>query len=300
MHLGYVGLGKMGQAMVMRLLEKGHSVTVFDVDKKAVQKMARKKGVTVAKSLKELAEDLKAPRTIWIMVPYENVQGIISQLSPNLKARDTIIDGGNSFYQDSISRARKLSKRKINFLDVGVGGGPESTRKGACLMVGGPKSQYKRYAKLFADLSCKGGYGHVGESGAGHFVKMVHNGIEYGMMQAMAEGFAVMKAATYYSIDLKQVAGIYKNGSVIESHLMGCLENAYEEFGNDLTKVSGRADETGGGRWTVKEAHKLGVFDRVIHTALNARKKSQTRPSYEAQIIMALRSQFGGFDVKKK
>jgi 6-phosphogluconate dehydrogenase len=209
-----------------------------------------------------------------------------------------VIDGGNSPYKESIQRVRALEQRGINFLDAGVSGGPAGARNGACIMVGGRKEIFQKHEKLFQDLSVEKGYDYMGKAGAGHFVKMVHNGIEYGMMQALAEGFAVMKASPF-DLDLTGVSELYNHKSVIESRLVGWLKNAYEQHGKDLREISGTVAQSGEGMWTVEAAKEFGVPVPIIKGALDFRLGSQSNPSYTGKIVSALRNQFGGHEVKE-
>jgi 6-phosphogluconate dehydrogenase len=298
MKLGYIGLGKMGYNMVERLLEKGHEVVAFNRNQDAVAKIA-KEGAEPAVSLQSLVRSLPAPRLVWIMVPYQAVDVVLNELAPLLGKGDTVIDGGNSPYKESIRRSRELGSRGIDFLDAGVSGGPGGARTGACIMVGGKRDVYQRFEKLFQDLSADKGYGYMGSSGAGHFVKMVHNGIEYGMMQALAEGFSIMKKSAF-DLDLAAIADLYNHRSVIESRLAEWLKKAYEQYGRDLTGISGSAAQSGEGMWTVDAAHELGVPAPVIKGALDFRLESQDKPSYTGKIISALRNQFGGHEAKEK
>jgi len=298
MELGYIGLGKMGFNMVERLLEKGHRVMTFDRDGAAVKDIA-KKGAKSADSLQDLVFSISAPCLIWIMVPHQAVDAVLHDLVPRLGKGDTIIDGGNSPYKESMRRARELEAKGIDFLDAGVSGGPLGARSGACIMVGGKKEVFRKFEALFRDLSVEGGYGYMGTSGAGHFVKMVHNGIEYGMMQALAEGFAVMKQAPF-DLDLARIADLYNHKSVIESRLVGWLKNAFEQYGGDLAGISGSAAQSGEGLWTVEAAKELGIPVPVIQGSLDFRLESQRSPSYTGKLISALRNQFGGHEVKEK
>jgi 6-phosphogluconate dehydrogenase len=298
MKLGYIGLGKMGYNMVERLLEKGHEVVAFDRNRDAVASIA-KKGAKSADSPATMVRSLSVPRLIWIMVPHQAVDAVLNELAPILAQGDTIIDGGNSPYKESIRRSRELEAKGIDFLDAGVSGGPVGARTGACIMVGGRKDVYLRFEKLFQDLSADKGYGYMGTSGAGHFVKMVHNGIEYGMMQALAEGFSIMKRSTF-DLDLARIADLYNHRSVIESRLVGWLKNAYEQYGRDLHGISGSAAQSGEGMWTVDAAKELGIAVPVIKGALDFRLESQNKPTYTGKIISALRNQFGGHEVKEK
>lgn len=296
MHIHYIGLGKMGLAMVERMLHAGYAVTAFDLNQKA-REQAEKIGAQTVSELTELLQESTKPRTIWMMVPHTVVDIVIEDLLPKLKKGDLLVDGGNSPYRLSIKRAAMLKKKGIGFLDIGVSGGPHGARYGACMMIGGTKTNYAKIEDLVAALCVKDGYAHVGKSGSGHFVKMIHNGIEYGMMQAMAEGFSIMNGTKEFSLDLKQIAHVYSHGSVIESRLMDWMHDAFKEHGNALKAVSGTAIGTGEGKWTVKTAHELDIPDHVIHEAFLARKRSEKKPNYQAKIIMALRNQFGGHSI---
>ncbi len=298
MKLGYIGLGKMGYNMAERLLEKGHQLVVFNRSEDPVKRIS-KQGAQPAASLQALVTALEPPRLIWLMVPYQAVEEIINGLVPVLQKGDTVIDGGNSPYKESMRRARELEQRGIDFLDAGVSGGPAGARNGACIMVGGKKEIFKKHEKLFQDLSVEKGYGYMGKSGAGHFVKMVHNGIEYGMMQALAEGFAVMKSSSF-DLDLTAVADLYNHKSVIESRLVGWLKNAFEQYGRDLSEIAGSVAQSGEGMWTVEAAKEFGVPVPIIEGALDFRVESQSTPSYTGKIVSALRHQFGGHKVKVK
>jgi 6-phosphogluconate dehydrogenase len=296
--LGYIGLGKMGLNMVERLLEKGYAVTAYDKDAESVQKIAGQ-GATPASTLQQLVLTLEAPRLIWIMVPYQAVDSVIQELLPSLTPADTLIDGGNSPYNESMRRAEYLDKKGIYFLDAGVSGGPSGARSGACIMVGGKREVFEYHSNLFRDLSVKKGFGYMGKSGAGHFVKMVHNGIEYGMMQAVAEGFSVLKASPFH-LNLTKISDLYNHKSVIESRLTGWLRQAFEKYGEDLESISGAVSHTGEGAWTVEIARESGIPVPIIEGALNFRKQSGITPSYTGKILSALRNQFGGHEVTRK
>jgi len=233
-------------------------------------------------------------------VPHKFVDEVLDELTPLLKPGDTIIEGGNSPFRKSMQRAKKLEKKGINFLDVGVSGGPGGARNGACMMVGGKKSHYNKLKPLLKDLCVNNGYGYMGKAGAGHFVKMVHNGIEYGMMQSIAEGFDLMSRSNDFNLDLKEIARVYNRGSVIESRLIGWLVSGFKKFGASLKGVSGGASATGEGEWTSQFAHQLGVTDKVIHESVRARTRSKKKPSFQGKIIMAMRNQFGGHDPNPK
>jgi 6-phosphogluconate dehydrogenase len=297
MKLGYIGLGKMGFNMVERLLEKGHEVAVFDTDNKAVNNIA-KYGAHPSGTLKSLVMALPQPRLVWLMIPYKVVEAVIQELIPFLQEGDTVIDGGNSPYKESMRRAKELEKKGIYFLDAGVSGGPAGARNGACIMVGGKRNIFKKYEQLFRDLSADQAYGYMGKSGAGHFVKMVHNGIEYGMMQAIAEGFTVMKVSSF-DLNLKKIAEVYNHRSVIESRLIGWLKEAFEKYGEDLNKISGSVSQSGEGLWTVEAAKESGIPVPIIEGSLNFRIQSEKKPGYTGQLLSALRNQFGGHEVFK-
>lgn len=294
--IGYVGLGKMGKNMVARLLEKGWSVTVFDQDPSLVQE-AQSAGAQGAGTLREIGERLALPRIVWVMVPsgkaVEEVlfgpDGLSSILSPG----DIVIDGGNSLHEDSSRRAKELKKSGIIMIDAGVSGGPRGARNGAALMIGGEKQIVEKLAPLWEDLSIPGGWTYMGASGSGHFVKMVHNGIEYGMMQSLAEGFEILKNAPF-KLDMLKIAEAYNKGSVIESRLVGWLAEAYGAYGTQLAKISSEVGHTGEGEWTVQTAKKLGVDAKVIADSVKFRMDSGKKPSYAGKVLSALRATFGG------
>jgi 6-phosphogluconate dehydrogenase len=299
MQLGYYGLGKMGANMVERLLEKKYDVIASNRSKEPIDQIA-KKGATPAHDVEELVKKVKKPRTIWLMVPHDAVDAVLSDLTPLLQEGDAIIDGGNSMYQESIRRGKELESKGIDFLDVGVSGGPDGARNGACLMIGGKKELYEKLEPLFRDLAAQDAYGYMGKLGAGHFVKMVHNGIEYGMMQAIAEGFAIMNMPSDFELDLKEVSRVYNHQSVISSRLTEWLQKAYEDDGVNLENISGEVGHSGEGQWTVDAAEELGIPVPVIEAALEFRKLSKGNPSYTAKVVSALRGQFGGHEVKKE
>ncbi len=295
--LGYIGLGKMGLNMVLRLLEKGYDVLVYDENKEVISEMGSR-GAVATSRVSDLVTKVASARTIWLMVPHTAIDAVLNELMPSLQKGDTVIDGGNSFYKDSMRRAKELKAKGVNFLDVGISGGPSGAREGACLMVGGSEEIYKQYEQLFKDLAADQGYGYMGVSGAGHFVKMVHNGIEYGMMQALAEGFAIMKESDF-KLDLEKISGLYNHKSVIESRLVGWLKDAFTEYGRELDGVSGSVGHTGEAAWTIEAAKELDVPVSVIERALEFRRESEKNPSYTGKILSALRNQFGGHDIKK-
>lgn len=300
--IAVVGLGKMGRGIGLQLQEKGWRVVAYNRTREKTDELAES-GLIPAYSYKELLEKCTStPRIVWIMVPAGeaveeaifSAEGIVNFLQEG----DIVIDAGNSFYKDAAEREKKLQEKNIRFLDVGVSGGPSGARHGACLMIGGSSELFAYLEPLFKAVSLEGGYAHFEGAGAGHFVKMVHNGIEYGMMQAIAEGFEVMKKSPYH-LDLTEVSRIYNRGSVIESRLVGWLKKAYEEYGEDLEAISGSINSTGEGEWTVKTAEEMGIPVPIIKGSFEFRKQSKQHPSYTGQVVSALRGQFGGHAVKK-
>ncbi len=298
MKLGYIGLGKMGYNMVELLLKKGHEVVAFNRSAGPVQKIAQQ-GAKPEDSVRSLVAALEPPRLVWIMVPHQAVDDVLKDLVSYLGKGDTVIDGGNSPYKESIRRAKELEGKGIDFLDAGVSGGPRGALTGACIMVGGRQEVFRRYEQLFRDAAVEHGYAYLGQAGAGHFVKMVHNGIEYGMMQALAEGFAVLNKSAF-NLDLAAVADLYNHRSVIESRLVEWLKTAFEQYGPDLTGVSGAVEQSGEGMWTVQAAKELGIPVPIIQGALDFRLQSHKKPSYTGQVVSALRHQFGGHEVGAK
>jgi len=298
MKLGYIGLGKMGYNMVELLLDKKYEVVVYNRSEGPVRKIAQQ-GAHAAGSYEQLVSALVPPRLIWIMVSYQAVDPVLKELVPLLTKGDTVIDGGNSPYKESIHRSKELEARGIDFLDAGVSGGPAGARNGACIMVGGRKEVFQNFEALFRDLSVPDGFGYMGKSGAGHFVKMVHNGIEYGMMQSLAEGFAVMKASDF-ELNLAKITDVYNHKSVIQSRLVGWLQSAFVQYGEDLKDISGSVSQSGEGMWTVEAGKELGVPTPVIQGAIEFRTQSQSDPSYTGKLVSAMRNQFGGHDVKEK
>lgn len=300
MELGMIGLGKMGSNMVRRLLGGGHSVVAYDPVPQAVQDVARQ-GAAAASSVSDLITKLTAPRAVWIMVPAgDATEGTISKLAAELSPGDIVIDGGNSNYKDSKRRAGILQQKGIHFLDVGTSGGIWGLKEGYCLMVGGEVEVFRRLEPVFKVLapSPDTGYGRVGPSGAGHFVKMVHNGIEYGLMQSYAEGFELMQAKAEFGLDMGQVAQLWRYGSVIRSWLLDLAAIALKEDPN-LAGIQAYVDDSGEGRWTVEESIELAVPMPVITQSLQARFRSRQEQPFGAKLLAALRQQFGGHAIKK-
>ena len=284
--------------MAIRLKEKGHEVIGFNRGEEG-RKKAADAGIETKSSIKELVESLQAPRTVWVMVSHQGVDEVIAELLPLLSPGDTIIDGGNSYYKDTLRRVEGIELKGIDFLDIGVSGGPGGSRNGACLMIGGKKEVSDRYIKLYEDLAAPGAFKYFGDHGAGHFTKMVHNGIEYGMMQSIAEGFAVLKKSQF-NLDLKDVSELYNNRSVVESRLVGWLDDGFKKYGVELEGISGEVKASGEGEWTVNTAKELNVPVPAIQTALYFRQMSQGNPSYIGKILSVMRNMFGGHEVGEK
>ncbi len=296
MKIGFIGLGKMGFNMVEHLLDLGHEVVAYDVSAEAVASIAAK-GATAASSLQHLVGELDAPRVVWMMVPAGRpVDAVIDGLAPFLKVGDIVIDGGNSRYTDTVARAEKLRQQGIRLLDIGTSGGLDGARHGACMMAGGEREAYAVVEPMVRDLCVPNGYGYMGASGSGHFVKMVHNGIEYGMMQAIGEGFDLLRASGY-DLDNETVARVWSNGSVIRGWLMELAGKAFEQD-NDLGWLGGKVADSGEGRWTVEAAVELGVAVPIISGALFERFRSQSEENFSDKVVAALRHGFGGHAVQ--
>ncbi|MHB8465675.1 MAG: phosphogluconate dehydrogenase (NAD(+)-dependent, decarboxylating) [Acidimicrobiales bacterium] len=296
MKLAMIGLGRMGGNMAQRLLDGGHDVVVFDISADARTALA-KMGATPVASLAEVAAALPAPRVVWLMLPAGQVtQDALATLETSLAPGDVIVDGGNSNYKEFIVDAARLGAKGIAYVDAGTSGGIWGLTEGYCLMVGGDTAAVKTVEPAFVTLAPPGGYAHVGPAGAGHFVKMIHNGIEYGLMQAYAEGFEIMKAATEFELDLHEIASIWRYGSVVRSWLLDLTERALAEDAS-LAGIRGYVDDTGEGRWTVEEAVERAVPAPAITAALYARFSSREPDAYQAKLLAAMRNQFGGHAV---
>ncbi|HKD64144.1 MAG TPA: decarboxylating 6-phosphogluconate dehydrogenase [Candidatus Acidoferrales bacterium] len=299
MELGMIGLGKMGGFMTERLIRGGHRVVGFDRDPAVVQKLAEK-GAVRANSLENIISQLKPPRAIWLMVPAgDPVDQTIAALVPHLAPGDTIIDGGNSYYKDSVRRAAALAPKKINFVDCGTSGGVWGITEGYSMMVGGDADVVKRFSPIFETLAPgpDKGWGRVGRAGSGHFVKMVHNGIEYGIMQAYAEGLDVLRHKKEFSLDLLQIGKIWQFGSVIRSWLLDLTVDALSK-NPTLSGIEGYVTDSGEGRWTVIEGVELGVPTPVISASLDMRFRSQDPEPFANKLLAMMRHEFGGHAVK--
>lgn len=300
MQIGMIGLGKMGGNMTTRLLSGRHKVVAFDLNEDAI-KSAETEGAVGARTLDELIDKLTSPRIVWVMVPAGiPTDNILNQLSELLSPGDIVIDGGNSNYKDTIRRADLMRDKQIYLVDAGTSGGVWGLTEGYCMMVGGDEEAVSRIRPILETLApgTYTGWGHVGPSGTGHYVKMIHNGIEYGMMQAYAEGFEIMKAKKEFDLDLHQVANIWRFGSVIRSWLLDLTANALADD-QDLSDIKGWVADSGEGRWTVFEAVDLDIPAPVITASLQARFISRQGESYAAKLLAAMRNQFGGHAVKK-
>ena len=300
MELGMVGLGRMGGNMAQRLLTGGHHIVAFDPQPLAV-KAAEGNGADGVSSLDELVSKLTAPRAVWVMVPDgAPTESTIKSLAELLSDGDMILDGGNSNFNDSIRRSKELAESGIEIMDVGTSGGVWGLTEGYSMMVGGSDEAFARIEPLIQTLapSPTSGYGHVGPAGAGHYVKMVHNGIEYGLMQAYAEGFELMNAREDMALDMAQIAEIWREGSVVRSWLLDLTAAAFQEDG-DLSGLAAYVDDSGEGRWTVQESVDLAVPIPVITAALQARFRSRQDQPFGAKILSAMRNQFGGHAVRK-
>jgi 6-phosphogluconate dehydrogenase len=300
MEIGMIGLGRMGSNMTRRLLDGDHHVVVYDPNKKAVEALVAL-GAKGSVSIPDLVGSLDTPRAIWLMVPSgEPTENTVHDLAAQLSQGDVVIDGGNSNYKDSMRRAAVLAEKGLIFLDVGTSGGVWGLKEGYGLMVGGDSEAFRRLEPIFQTLapSPQQGYGYVGPSGAGHFVKMVHNGIEYGLMQSYAEGFELMQAKQEFNLDLKHIAEIWRYGSVVRSWLLDLVAAALQKDPR-LESIQGYVEDSGEGRWTVQESIDLAVPAPVITLALQARFRSRQGQPFGDRLLAALRQQFGGHAVKK-
>ena len=301
MELGIVGLGRMGGNMAQRLINAGHEVVVYDPVPETVIAMEGH-GAAGSDSLNDLISKLEHPRAVWLMVPSgEPTETTIGAVVSELSSGDIILDGGNSYYKDSIRRSKYLAEKGIHYLDVGVSGGIWGLKEGYSLMVGGKRETFQYLEPIFQSLAPAPdrGYGYVGPSGAGHFVKMVHNGIEYGLMEAYAEGFELMQAKEEFNLDLPQIAEIWRYGTVIRSWLLDLAAAALSEDPK-LEGLQSYVEDTGEGRWTVQESIDLSVPIPVITQSLQARFRSRQEQPFGPKMLAALRNQFGGHQVHKK
>jgi 6-phosphogluconate dehydrogenase len=299
MQLAMIGLGRMGGNMVERLLKGGHQVVVWDRSAEAIAKSVED-GATAARDLADVCARLQSPRIIWLMVPAgAPVDETIAALRPTLAKGDILIEGGNSNFHDTVRRAADLAASGIEFVDCGTSGGIWGLANGYCLMIGGSERAFTTCEPIFRTLAPESGYAHVGPSGAGHYVKMVHNGIEYGMLQAYAEGYEILHASKTFDLDLHQIAAVWNRGSVVRSWLNELAERAFEKEG-DLGSLRGYVSDSGMGRWTVQEAIDIDVPAPVITLSLLTRLRSRQPDSFGGKVIAALRNEFGGHAVQSK
>jgi 6-phosphogluconate dehydrogenase len=296
MDLGFIGLGRMGANMVRRLLLDKHHIVAYNRTAEKTREIMTE-GADGAFSLAELVQKLEKPRAVWVMVPSgDATESMIDELLKLLEPGDTIVDGGNSNFHDSVRRHAKVAAHSVNFIDAGTSGGIWGLKIGYCLMVGGEPEPVKRLEPIFRSLAPEGGYLHAGGPGAGHYVKMIHNGIEYGLMQAYAEGFEILHASDY-KLDLAAIADLWMHGSVVRSWLLELAVSAFSQD-QDLTHLKGWVADSGEGRWTVQEAIDKDVPAPVITLSLLNRFRSRQDDSYGAKVLAALRNEFGGHAVK--
>ena len=298
MRLGMIGLGKMGGNMTERLMRDGHELVVFDRSPETVSRYAALGAKGSADAL-ALVSQLESPRVVWIMVPAgQPVDDTIATLLPGLSKGDIIIDGGNSNFHDTLRRAKELREKGIEFVDSGTSGGIWGLENGYCLMIGASEEAFTICEPIFKSLAPEDGYAHMGPSGAGHYVKMIHNGIEYGMLQAYAEGYEILHASKDFDLDLHKIAGVWNHGSVVRSWINELAELAFGKDA-DLDALKGFVADSGEGRWTVQEAIDLDVPAPVITLSLLARLRSRQEDSFSGKVIAALRNEFGGHAVQK-
>jgi 6-phosphogluconate dehydrogenase len=298
MKLGLVGLGKMGYNLGLNMMEHGHAVVAYDVNPESVQRIVDS-GATGANTLEKLVAELPSPKIVWLMVPQGKiVDSILGDVVPLLSKGDIIIEAGNSHYKDSLRRANSLQEKGLYFFDVGTSGGMDGARYGACYMIGGDAEIFKTIEPLFRDTAVEKGYFYTGRSGSGHFSKMVHNGIEYGMMAAIGEGFEVLDKSEF-DYDYEKLARVWSHGSVIRGWLMELIENAFSADPK-LDNIKGIIHSSGEGKWTVEEALNLGVPTPVIGLSLMMRYRSEEEDTFNGKIVAALRNQFGGHAVEKQ
>lgn len=302
MKLGFIGLGRMGKNMVLHLLEQKVEVVAWNRSPEPLEEVA-KAGAIKAENLKSLIFNLKSPRLVWLMLPAGEVTDqFIDEVLPLLSSGDLLIDGANSFYKDTLRHAEKINPTGVHFMDIGVSGGPAGARTGACLMIGGEKQDFERIKNLVEKIAAPNAWGHFGPAGSGHFAKMVHNGIEYGMMEAIAEGFTILKTSRF-NFDLADIARVYNNRSVIESRLVGWTNKTLEEDPG-LSEISSEIKSTGEGEWTVNTAKELGVEVPVIEDSLKVRQnslndKEDSPEGFRNKIVSAMRGKFGQHKIKK-
>ncbi|MGH7960847.1 MAG: phosphogluconate dehydrogenase (NAD(+)-dependent, decarboxylating) [Candidatus Binatia bacterium] len=298
MQIGFVGLGRMGGNMVRRLLQGGHHIVAYDRSLEAM-KEAEKLGALATSSVEEMVTKLTPPRSVWVMVPSgKPTAEMITQLASLLAPGDTVIDGGNSYYKDDAVRAAELKKKQLHYVDAGTSGGIWGLKLGYCLMVGGEREVCERHEPIFKTLAPENGYGYMGSHGAGHYVKMIHNGIEYGMMQAYAEGFELMHGSDF-KLDLPAIAQLWMQGSVVRSWLLELAADALQKD-PELARIAGYVEDSGEGRWTILDAMEKDVPATILTQSLFTRFRSRQEESFAEKMLAALRNEFGGHAVKTK
>jgi 6-phosphogluconate dehydrogenase len=299
MRIGFIGLGRMGANMVRRLVQDGHEVVIYNrTPEKTTELATEHEAITTSFSIEELVDKLEAPRAVWVMVPAgDATEAQIAELLEHLQPGDTIIDGGNTNFHDDVRRHSALKDKGVQYVDAGTSGGVWGLQVGYCLMVGGDAEAVTPLVPIFTSLAPKDGYLHVGGPGAGHYVKMVHNGIEYGLMQAYAEGFEILHASDY-PLDLAAISELWMQGSVVRSWLLELAGRAFRTNGQDLDDLKGYVSDSGEGRWTVQEAIDKDVPAPVITLSLLTRFRSRQDDTYAGKVLAALRNEFGGHAVK--
>ncbi|NQF12940.1 decarboxylating 6-phosphogluconate dehydrogenase [Brevibacillus sp. HB1.3] len=298
MKLAILGLGKMGYNLTLNLLSHQHEVVAYDVDSTRAEELSHE-GAIPAFSVEDAMAKLPTPRVVWLMVPAgEIVDQLVDQLSTLLAAGDIVIDGGNSHYKQSLDRYARLKEKGIHFMDAGTSGGMEGARHGACMMIGGDQEAFTHIEPMIRDINVENGYLYAGEAGSGHFLKMIHNGIEYGMMQAIGEGFEVL-AKSQYNYDFAEVARVWANGSVIRGWLMDLTERAFRKDAK-LDEIRGVMHSSGEGKWTLETALDLQAATPVIAMSLLMRYRSLDEDTFHGKVVAALRNEFGGHAVEKK
>lgn len=296
MKIGLIGLGKMGLNLGQNLIDNKHEVVAFDVNRSSVEEM-KKYGAQGTSDLKELVASLEKPRVVWIMVPHAVVDSVIAEMTPLLSAGDIVIEAGNSHYKESIRRYNQLKEVGVHFMDAGTSGGMEGARNGACYMIGGDPEAWSVVEPIFKDTAVENGFIYAGKAGSGHFLKMVHNGIEYGMMAAIGEGFEVLEKSEF-DFDYEKVARVWNNGSVIRSWLMELTERAFSKDAK-LDEIKGIMHSSGEGKWTVETALDLQAATPVIAMSLLMRYRSLDNDTFTGKVVAALRNEFGGHGVEK-
>ncbi|GGJ14979.1 phosphogluconate dehydrogenase (NAD(+)-dependent, decarboxylating) [Paenibacillus hunanensis] len=296
MKIGLIGLGKMGMNLAQNLMDHKHEVVAFDLNKEAVKEITDL-GAQGVGTIADMVSNLESPRIVWVMVPHGVVDSVLGEIAPLLSENDIVIEAGNSHYKESVRRYNEMKQKGIRYMDAGTSGGMSGARNGACYMIGGDKEAWDVVEPIFRDTAVENGYLYAGEAGSGHYLKMVHNGIEYGMMAAIGEGFEVLEKSPY-DFNYEKVARVWNNGSVIRSWLMELTENAFAKDGR-LEEIQGIMHSSGEGKWTVEEAMDLQMATPVIALSLLMRYRSLDNDTFTGKVVAALRNEFGGHAVEK-